>query len=74
MRARVTDPHALPLINLHLFLDARFFHQGGSKADMAKKVPNIIQRIINNNILKIVNIVFFMGAVAGLLRLSKYYT
>jgi hypothetical protein len=36
------------------------FHQGGSKAYMPKKVPNI-QRIINNDILKIVNIVFSGG-------------
>jgi hypothetical protein len=40
-----------------------FFHQGGSKAYMPKKVPNI-QRIINNDILKIVNIVFSRRAVA----------
>jgi hypothetical protein len=39
---------------------AGFFHQGGSQAFMPKKVP-IIQRIINNDILKIVNIVFFGG-------------
>jgi hypothetical protein len=39
-----------------------FFHQGGSiRPDyMPKKVPNI-QRIINNDILKIVNIVFSGG-------------
>ena len=40
-----------------------FFTRGGSKAYMPKKVPNI-QRIINNDILKIVNIVFSGGAVA----------
>jgi hypothetical protein len=39
---------------------AEFFHQGGSKAYMPKKVPNI-QRIINNDILKMVNIVFSGG-------------
>jgi hypothetical protein len=36
---------------------AGFFHQGGNKAYMPKKVPNT-QRIINTVILKIVNIVF----------------
>jgi hypothetical protein len=41
-------------------VDAGFFHQMGSKADMPKKVPNI-RRIINNDILKNVNIVFFPG-------------
>jgi hypothetical protein len=42
---------------------AEFFHKGGCMAYMAKKVPNI-QRIINNDILKIVNIVF-SGAGGG---------
>jgi hypothetical protein len=37
-----------------------FFRQGGSEAYMPKKVTNI-QRIINNDILKIVNIVFSRG-------------
>ena len=37
---------------------------GGSKAYMPKKVPNI-QRIINNDIVKIVNTVFSRGAVAS---------
>jgi hypothetical protein len=36
------------------------FSPGGSKAYMPKKVPNV-QRIINNNILKIVHIVFSRG-------------
>jgi hypothetical protein len=36
------------------------FFTGGSKACMLKKVPNI-QRITNNDILKIVNIVFSGG-------------
>jgi hypothetical protein len=36
---------------------AGFFHYGGSKGYMPKNVPNI-QRVINNDILKIVNIVF----------------
>ena len=39
---------------------AGFFYQGDSKAYMPNKVPNI-QRIINNDILKIVNIVFSGG-------------
>jgi hypothetical protein len=43
----------------------RIFSSGGSKAYMPIKVPNI-QRIINNDILKIVNIVFSGGAVAPL--------
>jgi hypothetical protein len=42
-----------------------FFHRGGSKACMLKKVPNI-QIIINNDILKIVNIVFSGGGGGGL--------
>jgi hypothetical protein len=37
-----------------------FFHQGGSMVYMPKNVPHI-QRIINNDILKIVNIVFSGG-------------
>ena len=35
----------------------RIFSPGGSMAYMPKKVPNI-RRIINNDILKVVNIVF----------------
>jgi hypothetical protein len=42
---------------MRLGLYAGFFHKMGSKADMPKKVPNI-RRIIKNDILKIVNIVF----------------
>jgi hypothetical protein len=36
------------------------FSPGGSMAYMPKKVPNI-RRIINNDILKVVNIVFYRG-------------
>ena len=49
---------------MRLELLAGFFHQMGSKADMPKKVPNI-RRIINNDILKIVNIVFSLGGGGG---------
>ena len=41
------------------------FSPGGTIAYMPKKVPNI-RRIINNDILKVVNIVFYRGEVAPL--------
>jgi hypothetical protein len=59
----------------HAFFEAGpytgFFHKGGSKAYMPKKVPNI-QRIIND-ILKIVNTVFSGGGGGGARRCFEVF-